>query len=424
MHITIVALGSRGDVQPCVALGMGLTQTGYQVRIATYGAFADLVGRYGLEFAPVEGDPRQAMEAQSGQEWLNSGKNALKFMRGMRDLSTYETLTKTLDDVVEACRGTDAVLYTVLGAAGYHVAERMNVPSLYLLLQPLSRSRETPSVLAPAVPLGGIYNWWTHVFTEQLFWQMVRTPINRWRRESLKLKPIPLRGPFDLLYQKRMPFIYGFSPAVVPRARDWPDWHHITGYWFLDDRNDWSPPAGLVDFLAGGPKPIYIGFGSMSGPTAQRLADQAVEAATLAKQRAILLGGWAQAHERDFPDHIFAIESAPHDWLFPRASAVVHHGGAGTTAAGLRAGRPSVITPFFGDQPYWGRRVHALGVGPEPIMRKAMTAQRLAEAITRAVMDEEMRRHAAELGERIRAEDGVGTAVTIITQHLATNGVP
>ncbi len=306
-----------------------------------------------------------------------------------------------------------------LGAAGYHVAEMMNVPSLYLLLQPMSRSRETPSVVMPALPLGRLYNRWTYVFTEQLLWQMMRAPINQWRRESLHLKPIPFRGPFDLLYRQHTPFIYGFSAHVVPRARDWPDWHHITGYWFLDDTNDWSPPTRLVDFLSDGPKPVYIGFGSMSGRTAQQLVDLAIEAVQLTGQRAILLGGWAQAHERDLPDSIYAIESAPHAWLFSQmAAVVVHHGGAGTTAAGLRAGVPSVLTPFFGDQPYWGRRVHALGVGPRPIMRKDLTAQRLAGAITQAVTDEAMRCRAAQLGEQIRAEDGIAAAVAIITQHL------
>ena len=418
MHVTITALGSRGDVQPCVALGVGLRQAGYQVRIATYGVFADLVSHHGLEFAPVAGDPRQAMEEQSGQKWLESGKNALKFIRGIRDLSTYESLRKTMDDIVEACRGTDAILYTVLGAAGYHVAEMMNVPNLYLILQPLTRSRESPSFLAPALPLGGIYNRLTYVLTEQLFWQMVRAPINQWRRESLHLNPMPFRGPFDLLYQQHTPFIYGFSQFVVPRARDWPDWHHITGYWFLDDADDWSPPASLIGFLSDGPKPVYIGFGSMSGRTAQQLADLAISAVQLAGQRAILLGGWAQAHERDLPDSIYAIESAPHAWLFPQMAAVVHHGGAGTTAAGLRAGVPSGITPFFGDQPYWGQRVHALGVGPKPIMRKALTAQRLAAAITQAVTDEEMRRRVTQLGEQIRIEDGISTAVKVIEEYL------
>jgi sterol 3beta-glucosyltransferase len=412
MHITIVAVGSRGDVQPCVALGLGLRQAGYRVRIATHDIFADFVSRYGLEFAPIEGDPRQTMAEESGQEWQKSGKSLVRFVRGMRNLFTFESLKKSLNDTVEACHGTDAILYTVLGAAGYHVAEMLKVPSLYVLLQPLSRTRECPSILSPALPLGGGYNWLTHVLSEQFVWQMVRVPINQWRRETLKLKPLPVRGPFDLLYEKQMPFMYGFSPLVVPRPHDWPDWHHITGYWFLDGVDDWSPPTGLVDFLASGPKPIYVGFGSMSGRTARRLASLAIEAVTMSKQRAVLLGGWAEAHDLDLPDQVYTIESAPHEWLFPQMAAVVHHGGAGTTAAGL----PSVITPFFGDQPYWGQRVHALGVGPRPIPRAKLTAKRLADAIAQAVTDPSMKRHAAVLGEKIRAEDGVGNAVKIFSQ--------
>jgi sterol 3beta-glucosyltransferase len=419
VHITIIAIGSRGDVQPCVALGLGLRRAGYLVRIATHGIFADLVSRCGLEFAPIEGDPRQTMEGRSGQEWLESGKSLVKFMRSMRGLFTYESLYKTLDDIVEACHGTDAILYTVLGTAAYNVAEMLNVPGLYVLLQPFSRTRENPNFLAPALPLGGSYNWWTYLLSEQLFWQMTRVPVNRWRRESLKLKPLPLSGAFDLLYEKRIPFIYGFSRFVVPRPHDWPDWHHITGYWFLDGLDDWSPPTGLVDFLSSGPKPIYIGFGSMSGRAARHLADLAIEAVTMSKQRAVLLGGWAQAHERDLPDHIYATESAPHEWLFPRMAAVVHHGGAGTTASGLRAGLPSVITPFFGDQPYWGQRVYALGVGPKPILHTKLTAKRLADAITQVVTNQPIQCQAAALGEEIRAEDGVARAVEIVSQYAS-----
>jgi sterol 3beta-glucosyltransferase len=418
MRLTIVAPGSRGDVQPFVALGRGLSEAGYQVKIATYRHFADFVGRYGLEFAPIEGDPRQALEAQAGQHWMESGKSLVKFMRRLRDLSTYESLHKSLNDTVEACRGTDAILYSPLGAAGYHVAERMGVPALYLLLQPISRSREIPSIFAPALPFGGTYNWWTNIMAEQLVWQAVRTKINRWRRETLKLEPIPFGGPFNLLYRKHAPFIYGFSQHVVQRPHDWPEWHHITGYWFLDGAQEWSSPPELLDFLSGEPRPIYLGFGSMSGHIARNLVDLAVEAVMMTTQRAVLLGGWAVAHDLDLPDSIYALESAPHDWLFPHMAAVIHHGGAGTVAAGLRAGVPSIIIPFFGDQPYWGQRVHALGVGPRPILRKKLTAEKLAAAIEQAVHDESMRQRAAEVGAAIRAEDGIGEAIRHIERYI------
>jgi UDP:flavonoid glycosyltransferase YjiC (YdhE family) len=418
MHITIIAVGSHGDVQPCIALGLGLKRAGYQVRIAAYGVFSDFVESYDLEFASIAGNPREMMDQQPGQTWLQSGDNPLAFARGLKRLTTRDTIKKGQADTLEACRGTHAVIYSMFGAAGYHVAEMLGVPSMFALLQPFSRTREFPSITLPGWSLGGSGNWLTHLIGERLIWQMVRAPYNRWRREVLKLKPLSFRGPFDLLYQKRVPYLYGFSQYVVPRPRDWPDWHVTTGYWFLDSPAEWSPPPGLLDFLSQNPKPIYIGFGSMSGRIARRLATPVIEAVRLSNQRAVLLGGWASIHEGDLPDNIYAIESAPHDWLFPHMAAVVHHGGAGTTAAGLRAGVPSVVVPFFADQPYWGSRIHSLGVGPKPILQKKLTAQSLANAITQAVTDKDMQHSAALLGGKIRAEDGVARAVEIVDNYI------
>lgn len=389
------------------------------MRLASYRAFADLVQSHGLEFAPIQGDPREALEDRSGQEWMESGGSMLKFIGRIRNLTTFEILRQSLDDAVEACLGTDAILYTPLGAAGYHIAEKMDLPCLYMALQPASRSREAPSIFAPGLPLGGTYNWWTTVFTEQALWQSVRVPFNRWRRETLGLPAMSFSGPFNKLYRDRQPFIYGYSEHVAPKPSDWPAWHHITGYWFLPRDEAWSPPPELATFLSHGSQPISIGFGSMSGAVAQRLTRLAIRACATAGLRAVLLGGWAKAEDLDLPESICALDSAPHDWLFPRMAAVVHHGGAGTTAAGLRAGVPSVLVPFFGDQPFWGRRVHALGVGPKPMLRSRLTADWLAEALTLATSDEEMQARSGQLGEKIRAEHGVDSAVEIILRYLS-----
>jgi UDP:flavonoid glycosyltransferase YjiC (YdhE family) len=237
--------------------------------------------------------------------------------------------------------------------------------------------------------------------------------------ETLKLPATNWRGPFDHLYENEMPYLYGFSPSVVPRPADWPPWHHISGYWFLDRDPSWTAPKPLVDFLESGPMPISIGFGSMTGEEAEKLVGLAVEALQRSGQRSVLLGGWADMDNLELPDTIFQIDAVPHDWLFPRMAAVIHHGGSGTTAAGLRAGVPSVLVPFFGDQPFWGRRVHALGVGPKPIQRKSLTVSKLSEAITQAVEDEAIKHNAAALGERIRAEDGVQSAVDFIRDYLS-----
>jgi UDP:flavonoid glycosyltransferase YjiC (YdhE family) len=193
---------------------------------------------------------------------------------------------------------------------------------------------------------------------------------------------------------------------------------HITGYWFPDADTEWRPAPELEAFLEGGDPPVYIGFGSMGGRHPEQLARIVLEALAKSGQRGLLLTGWGGMRAIPVPESVFLVDSAPHDRVFPQMAAVVHHGGAGTTAEGLRAGIPSVILPFVVDQPFWGRRVRALGVGPEPIPIKKLTADRLAHAIYTAVTQPQMRRRSAGLGEMIRAEEGAGNAVRIIKQVL------
>ncbi|MBZ0254489.1 glycosyltransferase, partial [bacterium] len=213
---------------------------------------------------------------------------------------------------------------------------------------------------------------------------------------------------------ERIPVVYGYSEHVTPRPAEWPDDVKVTGFWFLDRLDDWRPPDDLQAFLDAGEPPVYVGFGSIAGRKPKRTAQVVVEALQRANVRGIIASGWGGLDASQLPDTIFKIEQAPHDWLFPRMAAVVHHGGVGTTSAGLRAGRPTVVCPFFGDQPYWGSRVHALGVGPKPIPQKKLTPDNLAAAIREAATNPDMRRNAEALGEKIRAEDGVKTAVEFI----------
>ena len=418
MHITIHTLGSRGDIQPFIPLGLGLQRAGFGVRFASFEVFRPFVEEHGLEFAPIYGDPRGTMTSEAGQAWMTSGRNILATTFQMWRALTSEDLTPAFNDCLEACRGTDAIIYSFMGATAYHAAEKLEVPSIFTLIQPFSRSRLTPSMIAPELPLGGGYNMLTHRLGEQAIWTIVHRMINHWRVESLGLPATSWRGPFDHIYESEKPYLYGFSPSVVPRPADWPPWHHISGYWFLDRDPAWSPPDPLVEFLDSGSKPISIGFGSMTGSEAEKLVGMSVEALKKSGQRAVLLGGWAEVSGLALPETVFQIDALPHDWLFPRMAAVVHHGGSGTTAAGLRAGVPSVVVPFFGDQPFWGRRVHALGAGPKPIQHKALTIAKLSEAIAQAVEDEAIQRSAADLGERIRAEDGVRSAVDFIREYL------
>jgi sterol 3beta-glucosyltransferase len=246
---------------------------------------------------------------------------------------------------------------------------------------------------------------------------MTKGIVDECRQQMLGL-PKMAWGQYLRLNSPMVPIVYGYSRHVTPVPADWGDWLYVTGYWFLDQDQTWQPPAELARFLDGGPPPVYIGFGSMVDQEAEEVTQIVRQALAQTGRRAMLHGGWSQLGAGQLPESILRLEWAPHDWLFPRMAAVVHHGGAGTTAAALRAGVPNVIVPYFADQPFWGSRIEALGVGPKPIPRQKLTAGRLAEAIEIAINDEEMRHRSADLAQKIRAEDGVATAVPLIERLL------
>jgi sterol 3beta-glucosyltransferase len=175
----------------------------------------------------------------------------------------------------------------------------------------------------------------------------------------------------------------------------------------------------LQAFLDAGPPPVYVGFGSMVGRDPAGLAQKVVEALLLAGLRGVMARGWGGLQPDVVPAHVHLIDEAPHGCLLPLMAAVVHHGGAGTTAGGLYAGRPTVICPFFGDQPFWGRVVHQVGLGPAPVPQRRLTSTRLAAAMREAVSSEAIRLAAEDMGRRLRAEDGVGQAVAQLEREVA-----
>jgi UDP:flavonoid glycosyltransferase YjiC (YdhE family) len=245
---------------------------------------------------------------------------------------------------------------------------------------------------------------------------MMRKVLNQARADALDLPPMPFIGPLAATLRPDL-HLYGFSPQVVPRPADWGANHQIVGFWFLDEAH-YRPTAGLLEFLAAGPPPVYIGFGSMPGSDGGGLTEIVLDALNRAGQRGILHTGWGALQDVPRSELVLPVGSVPHEWLFPRMAAVVHHGGAGTTGAALRAGIPSLVIPFAADQPFWGRRTAALGVGPQPIARKRLTAERLAEAIRAAVNDTGMRQKAAALGSQIQVEDGIARAVELFEERF------
>ncbi|RMG97564.1 MAG: glycosyltransferase [Chloroflexi bacterium] len=416
MHITIVTLGSRGDFQPYLALAVGLQRAGYRVRLASHALFRPLAQAYGVaDFYPVEGNPMALLRTPAGLRWLESGVNPLRQVLGILPL-VRPHLVQGMTDIWQACQGTDAVVVSVLGIGGIHAAEKLGVPLLLAFLQPFTPTRMFPVPGAPMWGLGGWYNWWTFVMAQQMFWLPFRGVINRWRREVLGLRPFPFWGPYRALRQRQVPVLYGYSPSVLPRPDDWPDWHHVTGYWYLERPSDWQPPTSLQQFLQSDPPPLYIGFGSMVDSNPDELLHILLTALARTGQRAVLLRGWANLQPETLPETVCLISDVPHDWLFARVSAVIHHGGAGTTAAGLKAGVPNILVPYFADQFFWADRIRRLGVGPAGIPRRRLTVDALTQAIERVLGDETMRQRAARLGEKIRAEDGVAQAVSLIRE--------
>jgi sterol 3beta-glucosyltransferase len=418
LRITILTIGSRGDVQPYIALGLGLQRAGHEVTLATHEPFASFVQRYGLRFRAIAGNPREAMEGEIGQAWLKT-RDPVSFIRDFRRLVS-PLMERGLQDTWEVCRGSEAIVFSSLGIGAYHVAERLQVPAFMAALQPQGPTRAFPSpMVPPGTRLGGWYNYATHAVFDLLYTLAFRDKVNAWRADTLGLAPWPIEPSYRVLRRHGVPVLFGISPLVVPPPPDWPPSYHVTGYWFLDTASGaWQPPHSLVEFIGAGPPPVYVGFGSMATRNADRLTTVAVQALRATGQRGVLLSGWAGLGRSCPAGDILVVDDVPHDWLFPRMTAVVHHGGAGTTAAGLRAGVPGIITPVFGDQPFWGHRVASLGVGPQPVPQRELSAERLAAAIRAATSDGEMRARAADLGRRIRAEDGVTRAVEIIQRHL------
>jgi sterol 3beta-glucosyltransferase len=421
MHITILALGSRGDVQPYIALGRGLKRAGYAVQFGAPENFHSLAAQYGLDFFAIAPNSREIMASETGRRMMTTGDHAPAFMYELaRMVSAYadECLTRSL----KACEHTDAILFNSFALMGFHIAEALNLPSAGAWIYPLNRTAHYPSMgTPPFLGLGGPFNWLTYLIDEQIIQHAFRHIFRQWRK-TLDLPPLPISGFYDYLYRQNIPQIYGYSSTVVPRPIDWPDRFVVSGYWFLDQIENFKPPTELCDFLDAGPPPVYIGFGSVVGNQTAHLTEMVLSAVKHSGQRVILAKGWGgldtQLANRQMDEQIFVVDDVPHDWLFPKMAAVIHHGGAGTTASGMRAGVPTVIVPFSGDQPFWGKRVRALRAGPSPIPHTRLNAERLGAAITSAVNDEVMREHARLIGESIRAEDGIARAVEAFERYV------
>lgn len=415
MRFAIITYGSRGDIQPYVPLARGLQRAGHEVRFVTTIDHAQLVADHGVEVWSVEMDIQAALREAEATAAIEGGKLFASFRQIARIARRgAELLTERS---LQACRGVDTIIVGITSLfIGLSIAEKLELKLIQAYNVPLTPTSAFPGALLPNLSIWpkGLCHRLSHKITRQIVWSTARAAGNRTRKDSLGLPSAPLVWPFDDTDSSYGPILYGISPSVIGKPADWGDHIEVTGYWFLDPQETWSPPRDLVEFLDAGPPPVYLGFGSMSSRKPAEVAELAMTALHETGQRAILLSGWGGLSTTDYPETVFVVDSIPHSWLFERVAAVVHHGGAGTTAAAFRAGIPSVVVPFHGDQPFWARRVVELGVGPKPIPRNRLTARRLAEAMEEAVTDRAMLSRADALGAAIRAEDGIARAIEII----------
>ncbi|RDW73756.1 sterol 3-beta-glucosyltransferase [Coleophoma crateriformis] len=418
LRITCLTIGSRGDVQPYIALCKGLLAEGHRPKIATHNEFKDWVESHGIAFAPVEGDPTELMRIciENGMFTYSFLKEASSKFRGWID--------GLLSSSWVACQDTDILIESPSAMAGIHIAEALSIPYFRAFSMPWTRTRAYPHAFAvPEHKMGGAYNYITYVMFDNVFWKGTAGQINRWRKKELDLQATNL----EKMQPNKVPFLYSFSPSVVIPPLDYSDWIRVTGYWFLDEGTNWSPPQELTDFIAKAredkKKLIYIGFGSIVVSDSAALTNTIIRSVLKADVRCVLSKGWsdrldkkdANELEAPLPPEIHQIRSAPHDWLFSQMDAAVHHGGAGTTGASLRAGIPTIIKPFFGDQFFFGSRVEDLGVG---IYLRKLNVSVFSRALWEASHSERMIIKARVLGEEIRQENGVNTAIQSIYRDL------
>ncbi|CBY00654.1 similar to glycosyltransferase family 28 N-terminal domain protein [Plenodomus lingam JN3] len=441
LNIAIQICGSRGDVQPFIPIAKILQAPpyGHRVRICTHPVFKDFVEGNGIEFFSIGGDPEALMAYMVKNPGLLPSMESLKAGDiAKRRKEMGEMVQSTWRSCIEAGNGmgppitainvdnpedlfiADVIIANPPSMGHIHCAEKLGIPLHMVFTMPWSPTKAFHHPLA-AMDYGDVdhrtANYFSFAMMELLTWQGLGDLINKFRTHTLKLDPISPMWGFQLVQRLKVPYSYLWSQTLIPKPEDWPSHISVTGFSFLKAGRNYTPPPDLVQFLESGPPPVYIGFGSIVVDKPSELTKLLFEAVALAGVRAIISKGWGGFEADQVPDNIYLIGNCPHDWLFQRVSCVVHHGGAGTTAAGIALGKPTVVVPFFGDQPFWGQMIARAGAGPKPIPYKLMTAESLADSIRFALRDD-VRVSCERMAADIAEEDGATDTVKAFEQHL------
>ncbi|GME55126.1 uncharacterized protein LTHEOB_6358 [Neofusicoccum parvum] len=425
LNIVIQVVGSRGDVQPFVALGNELQRHGHRVRLATHDTFAQFVRSAGLEFCGIGGDPAELMAYMVKNPGLIPNMKSLRAGDVQKKRAMVELMLDGCwrscvepDELTNEPFVADAIIANPPSFAHVHCAQALGVPVHLMFTMPWSSTRAFPHPLANlkySETERSVANWISYGVVEWMTWQGLGDVINGWR-ERIDLEPVPMSEGPNLAETLKIPFTYCWSPALVPKPTDWPSHIDVCGFFFREPPM-YDPPKDLDAFLRAGSPPVYIGFGSIVIDDPERMTATIISAVKATGVRAIVSRGWSNLGEAESTEQIFYLGDCPHEWLFQHVTAVVHHGGAGTTACGLRYGKPTTIVPFFGDQPFWGNMIAAAGAGPVPIPQKKLNSDNLAEAI-RFCLSDDAAQAALSISEKMKEESGVQAAVASFHKNL------
>ncbi|MCE2416273.1 glycosyltransferase family 1 protein [Candidatus Poribacteria bacterium] len=407
MKIVVVGWGTTGDVYPVLALSKRLLERGHQVCVCALPLYRDKILEIGGEFYEI-GVSFDLPEFHAAMDAIIPKRDPLAMLRFIVEEGIVRHGEKWYNDCFTAIEGADLVICHSIDIPAQEAAIRNGTPWLTVTYCP-SVIKCLDFAPHPFPNWGRTFNAIVWKLAELRLSASVDTLFNQFiasvggkPRHSVVL---------DEMYSPYLNLIAA-SPVICPPA-DFPSNHRITGVWHLASPS-YIPPTELVNFIAEGPPPVIISFGSMGGSNGRETTEILIDAVRKINQRAIIQAGWGQlGMEEALPD-IFCTEYVPHQWLFPKGCCVVHHGGAGTTASVCRAKVPSVVVAHHADQPYWGKRLSDLGVAPRHLHRRSLTAERLAKRIQQALETPKMTTRAQVLGEQIEAEDGLTTAVDLI----------
>jgi sterol 3beta-glucosyltransferase len=411
MNITILTYGSRGDVQPFLPLSLGLMARGHSVKLAAPSRFKNLVEGYGIQFIPLAGDPEDLSRRLN-----DAGYNFLKLVRELMS-HAVEIGADIARQTETACKNADLIIHTFSHAVGAHtLAREMNIPDIHIQTFPIfTPTGDYPNITLPDLKIPAL-NRLTHIVSQKMTWWTSVLGYEQVRRRA-GLPKRKLYFPFDDdPLRPPTPILCAWSPNILPPSSDWKANVHVTGYFFFDLNTSYRPPEELQNFLEAGEPPVCVSFGSMVNRDAEKIDRIVRESLTQTGQRGIILSGWGSVQHTPSNDLLY-LEAVPHDWLLPRCKMIVHHGGAGTTSAGLRAGIPNLVVPFMADQPFWGQRVHAMGAGPKPILVKKLSVENLTRAMVEAE-SKVIRERAQVIGQKTRGEGGVAQAIRLIEAYL------